>query len=77
MPNPYKYTAADIDHMVQTWWEDDAIVVSLKEYIMWMTTFTEQEFEYWGRTGQIPTAQDVQQPHRPIPYALRRDFEKG
>lgn len=54
MPNPYKYTLKELDDLVDQWHNDNFMAYDLKDFIMWETKFTEQEFEYWMRTGALP-----------------------
>lgn len=54
MANPYKYTSSEVDAMVEQWHKDDFMVYNLKDFIMWETRFSEEEFELWARTGAVP-----------------------
>lgn len=54
MPNPYKYTNSELGEITEQWHDDDTITVSLKEYIMYLTRFSDYEFERWARTGVVP-----------------------
>lgn len=54
MPNPYKYTLAEVDQLVKQWENDNYMVYDLKDFIMYETRFTEQEFEEYRRSRRIP-----------------------
>lgn len=56
MPNPYKYTEEEVDDLVEQWHNDNFIVYSLQDFIMYETKFTQEEYDKWAKTGDIPNA---------------------
>lgn len=53
MANPYKYTKAEINALVDEWHEGH-IKWSLKEFIMWETKFSSDDYERWATQGVVP-----------------------
>lgn len=56
MPNPYRYTKAEVKDLVEQWHNDNYIVYSLKDFIMYETKFSEKEYDIWVKTGRVPYA---------------------
>lgn len=56
MPNPYKYTNSELDDLVDQWHNDDYMVYSLEDFIMYETKFTKEEYDIWAREGVVPRA---------------------
>lgn len=54
MPNPYKYTKQELEDIIDQWWMDNFICWSLKEFFMYETRFTSDEFDAYCAKGKVP-----------------------